>query len=95
MKRRADHVVWDNSVEGTRGQPYPAYRFRCRHCGDVYDMPVPCSIRVMGAVMRAYYLDHKGCRPTRLNEERNELLGLLAARYFQLLGYESDDRPER
>jgi hypothetical protein len=61
-KRGSDHVIWDNSVEGTQGMRYEAMRLRCLHCGDVYDLAVPVSLRVVGAVMKAYGQDHRGCR---------------------------------
>jgi hypothetical protein len=60
---KADHVIWDNSVEGTKDQLYPAYRFRCTHCGDVYDMAVPCPLALMGAVMKAFMREHRYCEP--------------------------------
>ncbi len=58
-----DHIVWDNSVEGTEGQLYPALRFRCRNCGDVYDLATPCPIRIVSAASKAWIADHRRCRP--------------------------------
>lgn len=57
------HVIWDNSIEGTQDMTYPAIRFRCRHCGAVYDMATPVPLRIMGAASRAWLADHRRCKP--------------------------------
>lgn len=61
MAKPPHHVIWDNSVEGCKGQTYPAIRFRCLHCGAVYDMATPVPIRLMGAASRAWLADHRRC----------------------------------
>lgn len=69
-KRHVNHVVWDNSVEGTKDPPmrYEAMRLRCRHCGDVYDLAVPVSLRVAAAVFSAYGSEHRWCRKPKPTE---------------------------
>lgn len=51
----ARHVQWDG---GGR-----ELGLRCEHCGDRYALPLPCSVSVVAAVLRAYVDDHSGCRP--------------------------------
>lgn len=72
MSKRGDHVIWDNSVEGTKDPPmlYEAMRMRCRHCGDVYDLALPVSLTVAGAALKAYGKAHRGCPKPKPTEPK-------------------------
>lgn len=46
-----DHVVMDGNV------------FHCSHCGQRYQMTLPCPIDVFVAATKAYVATHRNCPP--------------------------------
>lgn len=55
-KHPAEHVVF-RFEDGA---------FHCLHCGDAYEMRLPCNVSVLVAASSAYRKQHRYCRKLKL-----------------------------
>ncbi len=62
----SNHVIWDTSSRPRLVlKPEQQMVFRCLHCGEHLVLALPCSIRVVAAVGKAYGAEHRRCKPRK------------------------------
>lgn len=64
MKPRDDHVVYDFASPRKTLVVLPDEQMPllCMHCGEVFIVKLPLSLRMATAIMRQFGREHRGCR---------------------------------